>query len=145
MSKLRAAHHEAGHLIAYHHADVPVIIACVYNLGDGWAGRVTPMPYGVTSDNFHAFALVALAGPIAERVFVTGMHVQRPHWLELVRACGGTDDVLGLERHAERLGITGYYSSASRDAVALVRDQWGTITEWAARLDEESHVLEPAA
>lgn len=141
----RAAHHEAGHLVAYRTLGLPVVSVVIEPHESGqWTGEVTPpWPTFITPATFEARAIAGWAGPIAERVHVTGRHVKNPHWLELAVAFGGREDIVEPEQWGEKLGITGWRTRTKSAAVALVRDHWSDIEHWAGRIEAEQLIEWP--
>jgi hypothetical protein len=160
----RAAHHEAGHLVAYQRYGIPVSSVEIGELAGDWEG-FTSLPFflpadvlqrlalgssailrtgddinRVTRDNFESRAVVCWAGSIAERAFVQNRHVKRPHWLDLAANYGGWKDIVQSDNWAESLDIHGWQTRTRGAAVELVRENWAEIQAWAGRLADELRI-----
>lgn len=147
-SRDRVAHHEAGHVVAAMHLEIPVLHVRIEDAPDAngrWSGFTKPEYVVNGAESFERTATYFWAGAIAERAHITEKHVARPLVSELVTTYGGVLDVAQMKRYAADLGITAWSRPTRRASANLVRDNWTEIERWAIRLDQAGSFVATSA
>jgi hypothetical protein len=141
-SVFRVAFHAAGHVIAGDRVGLVPTGAIAFAIAERCSRCVVGFqPHEVTAETFDAFAVMLMAGPIAERSHADKTKpCKQPDSLDLVAYFGGWEDQLRLGHEAQVLGVTWYERRTLRAAADLVAEEWPEIQRLAARLATEIYV-----
>lgn len=144
--------HEAGHCIGFERAGLAIAKArVVMPTPETFFGYTTletpPAPMRISDfydrtivPEFDKLAVAAYAGPIAERAVTTGRHVKFPRSDDLAQRSGdsGHSDITHVQAAGDSLFYFGWTARVTREAVALLRDEWDNIIERAMRIAQDS-------
>jgi hypothetical protein len=110
-TRIRAAHHEAGHVVAALHFGIPVRHAKIEDAPDDngrWCGFMKTDNVVNDAETFERVAAYLWAGPIAERTHLTSESLTLPRVPELVDSFGGVADIAEIERRASGLKMVAW-------------------------------------